>query len=404
MRRIVHVVRPAAAGLVVMGSLASTAQAVVVSSPNSNVTLVAPANDPGWNNMAHVNGATGVYLGDRWMITAGHVGDGAVTFSDGRVFNFTVGSGVTLTNPDGFGLTGAADLRMFQLTADPGLPKLSIATSTPGAGARVMMIGAGRDRAANEIGWQVTTSSSGDVWTPAPLPITNAKGFSLLSTSHMRWGQSSVVGQPFGLSATNTVVFDTRFSSASGPMQAQAVSGDSGGGVFQSVAGSWNLAGLIDAQEFPLTNQPSGTVVFGQSTDVTDLALFHDQILSLRDQATPLWQNQLNHFDVNRDGRFTAADVLLLIDDLQIETAHTLVGAPRATDPFLDVNGDGVFNQADVDLESLLLSKGFGSARALSSPNMVPEPSSVVLALSGLVVIAVARRLTMARRRRAGNK
>jgi hypothetical protein len=402
MRRIVHVARAGATSLIVACSLASTVQAVAVSSLNTNVTLVAPANDPGWSNVAHLSDATAVYLGNRWMITADHVADSAVTFSDGRVFNITVGSDVTLSNPTSSGLTGSADLRMFQLTADPGLPALNIGASAPSSGAKVTMIGAGRDRAANEIGWQVTSGTNGDVWTPAALPVTNARGFSLLSTSHMRWGLSSVSGQPLGIN--NTVVFSTLFSSAAGPVQAQAVPGDSGGGVFQSVAGSWNLVGIIDAQEFALPNQPSGTVVFGQLSYSSDLAYYRDQILSLRNQATPLWQNQLNHYDVNRDGHVTAADVLLMIDDLQIGKIHTLAGAPGATNPFLDVNGDGVFDQSDLALEQLALSQGLGSVRALSSPNMVPEPSSVVLALSGLVVIGVARRLTNARRKRAGNK
>ena len=53
-----------------------TALAVVVSNVNQGVTAVAPADMPGWDNMAYRGSASAVYLGNRWMITANHVGAG----------------------------------------------------------------------------------------------------------------------------------------------------------------------------------------------------------------------------------------------------------------------------------------------------------------------------------------
>ena len=372
------------------------------SDPKTDVTLRAPANDPGWNNVAHLSSATAVYLGNRWMITANHVGETPVTFSDGRVFNITVGSDVVLSNPASTGDVNAPDLRMFQLTADPGLPSLNIAASAPAPGTLVTMIGAGLDRGRNQIGFQVTGTSPNFVWTPAPLPIANARGFSLLSSSHMRWGQSPVVGTPNLVN--DTVMFATRFAATSGPLAGQAVSGDSGGGVFQLVHGAWSLVGIMDLLQ-PVLNQPSGLVVFGDQTFSNNLSTYRDQIMSLVTHPTSAWQNQLNHFDVNRSGSVTAQDLLVLISDLQMSGPHSLVGTPGAKDALFDVNGDGVFDAKDEAELQDVLKTGIGNPSALAhgGPNLVPEPSSVVLALSGLLVIALARRLTIARRKRADN-
>jgi hypothetical protein len=167
-------------------ALSPSSRAVVVANPNSTITLSAPAGFPGWSNMAYLNDGGAVYLGDRWVITAAHVGQGAVRFTDGRVFQPTVGSDVELVNPSSTGLGGSPDLLMFQLTADPGLPSLNIASKLPKNGTTLTMMGAGLDRAANQIGWQVTNVNGVDTWKQAPLPLDNVRGFSLLDTSHMR--------------------------------------------------------------------------------------------------------------------------------------------------------------------------------------------------------------------------
>jgi hypothetical protein len=143
-----------------------------------------------------------------------------------------------------------------------------------------------------------------------------------------------------------TPEFITRFSSSGGPFQAQAVAGDSGGGVFQTVNGHSTLAGIIDAQTFPLPNQPSNAVVFGQTTYSVDLSVFHDQILNVLDAKVPLAQNQVNHFDVNNSGGAGVADLLLLQLEINNLPNHSMVvtRSPGPNGPFYDVNGDGVID------------------------------------------------------------
>jgi len=394
--------------LVLILALASTARAVVINGSNDGPNLVAPANDPGWNNVARISGASAVYLGNRWMITANHVGETPVTFSDGREFNVAAGTDVILGNPASSGLTSNADLRMFRLAADPGLPALQIGTAAPAVSAPVTMIGAGHDRAATEIGWQVNTTTAVPVWTPAALPLDNVQGFSVLSTSHMQWGQSQVQSQTSGgtdLVVTdqntnaNTVAFATTFRAFGGAFLAGATVGDSGGGVFSSVNGRWQLVGIMDGVQTVFANEPSGVIAFGDQTFSSDLSFYRDQILSL---VNHLSQNPTNRFDVNNDGRVSPQDLLLVLDELDLNGSHPLVGTPNSSGPFFDVNGDGFISPFDA---LLLIDDLSGQPTNLALPlanvSLVPEPSSGVLAAAGLALLGLGSWLVIARRKRA---
>ena len=149
------------AGLM-MPALAGTAHAVAISTSTDAANLLAPADNPGWNNVARLSNASAVYLGNRWVITANHVSNAPVRFSDGRVFEIAPGTNVRLNNSGSLALLGSPDLKMFRLAADPGLPALQLGTATPGNGATVMMIGAGMDREPDIIGWEITSNALGE--------------------------------------------------------------------------------------------------------------------------------------------------------------------------------------------------------------------------------------------------
>src|SRR4051812_18921597 len=88
------------------------------------------------------------------------------------------------------------------------------------------------------------------------------------------------------------------------------------------------------------------------------LEVLEGRVLLAADSAaaiSPL-QNRFNHPDVNRDGRVSATDALLVIHDLMVHGTHS-VSAPTAT-PFasgvaaptvsyVDVNGDGRVSALD---------------------------------------------------------
>ncbi|HEY2894283.1 MAG TPA: dockerin type I domain-containing protein, partial [Pirellulales bacterium] len=379
------------AAIVLLGTLAAPAHAVVLTVSNDAINAVAPGNDPGWNNVARMSGGSAVYLGNRWMITANHVSDAPVRFSDGRVFSISPSSDVPLATPGSPTPFLSADLRMFRLTADPGLPSLSIAQSSPQTLGEVMMIGAGLDRAADLIGWSVTAQNQ---WTPVPLVSANAQGFGLLGTSHMRWGINQVAGEsPVYQISTNTIVFNTRYDKFGVPYEAQAAVGDSGGGVFQFADNAWKLVGIMDTVSPVVPNQPSGTVVFGDETQSADLASYRSQIEGLLTRVDPPWQNSFNRYDVDGSGRVTARDVLLMVKELRVgPLSGQLPGTHGATDLFFDVNGDGSLSVSDASALISAILQHKASPAVLASPSsalFVPEPSSGLLAL--LAAIACGR-------------
>jgi hypothetical protein len=75
------------------------ARAVVISAASDAANLLAPGSDPGWANVGRLSGASAVYLGNRWVLTANHVAQTAFHLTDGRSFDMSIGSGVTLKPP-----------------------------------------------------------------------------------------------------------------------------------------------------------------------------------------------------------------------------------------------------------------------------------------------------------------
>jgi hypothetical protein len=268
----------------VVSLLSPRAGAVVINSEFGTGNTNAPADDPGWANMGLINGASGIYLGSGWVLTAAHVGLGSISFG-GISYNPLSNSLVTLTNTT-VGRTTNTDLVMFQLTSQPaGLGSLTLASTAPTLGAPVTMIGAGRDRG-DFTQWSVNTSVSPWSWA-----VTNSggnfAGYQTLETSAMRWGTNTVYAKDFWLDATNGVPdvrsFATRFD-ASGLFtdEAQAVLGDSGGAVFGKNGSDWELQGVIFTVA-GFSGQPSAVTnaVYGNLTYAADLSYYAPQIMSL---------------------------------------------------------------------------------------------------------------------------
>lgn len=235
----------------------------------------------GWNYVGNVNSASGVFLGGHdgnyWVLTNAHVGVGQFNIN-GKTYDSIPGSTVRV---------GSADLILYKITVDEGdqlasLPalRLSSKASSLQTGSEVVMIGYGGVAFNDEIKtWKVDTSTNPNTWS------TNMDDPGIIRSGYQ---VSAGVNDNSKKWATNTLesfvsgneMIRMNFSEISG--EGQAVSGDSGGGIFyfNEEANAWELAGIMSFVS-TLNGQPGGTVVFGDSTWALSTSRYYDEIYRL---------------------------------------------------------------------------------------------------------------------------
>jgi len=221
-------------------------------------SIAAAIPDPGWEYVGTRGSLTAVYIGDGWVLTANHVGAGDFVLG-GVTYPFLPGSDVRLKNRD----QSLADMLVFKVSPNPGLPLLPLRTAFPSVGADAILIGNGRDRG-------LTTSF--DPGGANPL----IEGWEWAPGSTLRWGTNKVDGFPSGKILGNISVF-TAFDAGDSVHEAQAATGDSGGALFVERNGIWELAGILYAvAAFP--QQPSQTAIYGNVTYAARVDYYYDEI------------------------------------------------------------------------------------------------------------------------------
>ena len=348
--------------LLTLGSF-SPVFAVVVGSTTGNTAAPPDPTFP-WSNVGITAGATGVYLGDRWVLTARHVhGEGdpkTIAFPQIGVFHAEANSKIEIPNSDP-SMLARSDLAMFRLKEDPGLPPLRISVDTPAIGTEVYLVGHGLDREEGLTYWDADIRPGRNVWSESDEPNEYA-GFKMVSSHSLRWGTNLVEYDEALFWENNdpghtivrtieggeTVLLITEFDrdgfsspyvsderdAIVTPFESQAVIGDSGGGVFVHNEGRWELAGVMNAvlgqenQDEPGGPNSRFNALFGSTTLSANLADYRDAILSLSEY-------QIGDFD--NDGILTENDINLL----------TGVVLSRVDPPTFDLNGDSTVDGAD---------------------------------------------------------
>ncbi len=233
------------------------AYGVIIATGDGTGNTSAPADDPGFDSVGVVHGLSGVYLGNGWVLTANHVGQGSMEFG-GITYPVIPGSWRRLVGD----LSNPPDLALLRMVGDPGLPVAALATTTPPAGSNVVMIGNGLSRG-RALSWG---GNDGWHWTAPTVK---------------RWGRNRV-------SSTGAVVLDTESIILTfdppGPIavndEAHVAVGDSGGGLFWKSGGTWYLAGTLFVS-LTTNGQPSNVSLYGNGTAAADISHYRTEILDI---------------------------------------------------------------------------------------------------------------------------
>ncbi len=285
-------------GFLLLGlGLALPAGAVTIETGDGTGNTSAPtpaSEDPGWDNVGYRTDTelTVIYLGDRWVLTASHVGHNDITLGGVSYARVKPAVRYAIYNPDDPDST-SADLILFRIRERPGLPSVMLATSSvsgsPGPGTEVVMIGRGLDRLPDKYYWDNNT------WAEKASPDFNDfAGFKYSPSFTMRWGTNRVTSTDLNVDTTcgttvpedpscrPTHCFSMRFDSgAPTDHEARANSHDSGGAVFRKNGSQWELAGVMLAID-GYNGQPSiYWSVYGTSTYAADINYYRSTILEI---------------------------------------------------------------------------------------------------------------------------
>ena len=279
--------------------------AVLIASGDGTGNTTAPPADPGWSHVGGVNGLSGVYVGNGWVLTANHVGVGPMTLGS-VTYPVVPGSSVRLEHSAGV----PTDLLLFRLISDPGLDPLPIAVTSPPVSTQAILIGRGCDRG-------------------AAYTFSGHAGWRWVYTYPQRWGTNAVSQAAADVTVNGGPLRALAFSfdNLGTVPEAIATTGDSGGAVFVGD----QLAGIINAR-WSFGGQASSSSVFGNGTYVADLSYYASQI----DAVTSLSACS-DGIDDDGDGLVDLADPGCYDANDPFET-----NALAACDDGFDNDGDGL--------------------------------------------------------------
>ncbi len=203
---------------------AAPAQAIVFFSQGNDANLTNPGNGLPWENVVQMRSGsgpigTGVYLGNRYVLTAGHVGP--LTSVKVGFLDYQLDASAPV-------FIETADMKLVRLARDPGLGNVRLNTSSVSDVGPAYLVGYGVGRA--------PSSSLGTS------PVTWGDS----STATKRWGTNFVDGAISGVQVAGYTsdLLRTQFNSNSGANEAALTIYDSGSALFRQIGGEWFLVGL----------------------------------------------------------------------------------------------------------------------------------------------------------------
>jgi hypothetical protein len=258
------------------------AAAVVHTTGTGAGNTTPPADDPGFANVGvGTNNLSGVYLGNRWVLTADHVGEVGFKFA-GVTYPVLPGSRVRLQKPPGT----QADLALVRILGFPPLPPLALSSESPKEGTPVTMIGNGWNRESNLTCWN---ASFVEIACPPPGPPAAYTGYQRYGSNRaVRWGVNEITATGLDVTIGNrtTRAFEVAFDTPGIADEAQSVVGDSGGAAFQMRGSTWELVGIQFAMAV-FEGQPNNTAVFGDESLMVDVFHYRDEIDGVLAESTP---------------------------------------------------------------------------------------------------------------------
>jgi hypothetical protein len=256
-----------------LGLLSLPAGAVVHTTGNGAGNTTPPPDDPGFANVGvGTNNLSGVYIGNRWVLTADHVGEVGFEFL-GVTYQALPGSRVRIQKPPGT----QADLALVRIIGFPPLPPVALSSASPTQGDVVTMIGNGWNRQASSTCWDASFTQ---IACPPPGPPADYTGYKRFqSQREVRWGVNAITasGLDVILGSRTTRAFEAVFDSPGITDEAQSVVGDSGGAVFLKRGSTWELVGIQFAMSV-FEGQPNNTAVFGDTSLMVDVFHYRDEI------------------------------------------------------------------------------------------------------------------------------
>lgn len=218
--------RLASAGLFLC--LGAEARAVIFYSSGNDHNTSSPGGGLPWDNVVEIRSnsgiaGSGVYLGNRYVLTAAHVGPTEVVRINATDFTLESAAPIQI---------GTADMKLLRLQSDPGLGNVLLNTNAANDSGEAFLVGYG-------VGRSMSSPTE-----------TNLVMWGDNSTARKRWGYNEVDFAVSALAYTNNSItytspaLVTQFNSDGNLNEAAMTLYDSGSALFRLVDSNWLLVGL----------------------------------------------------------------------------------------------------------------------------------------------------------------